>query len=177
MKNLLAGIFCAFLSVGSFANTLDFYLNGKKVESISLSTLKKGSLSKKQSVVGSLDQTLYNIWRKVHRTYRGYELFELLDHIYGQNWKKNKKIIFKALDGYQQESTIKDLIVAAKGKVGMVSYTETGKSGFTPFFRKSKKVDPGPVYLVWAGFTPRDVGQHHKTLKWPYQLKSIELKN
>lgn len=67
------------------------------------------------------------------------------------------------------------MVEVAKDKVGYISYTETGKNGFSKFYRKDKVVDPGPLYLVWSNFTEKDKATHGDILKWPYQLKTIEL--
>ena len=59
--------------------------------------------------------------------------------------------------------------------MGLISYKEKGSSGFTKFLRKEKQVDPGPIYLVWSNFSEKDKASHGDALKWPYQLKVIDV--
>jgi hypothetical protein len=164
-------------STSSFASELIFKLDDKVVLKLNDSDLKKGVLDIKGELVGSVDKTLFNAWRGYERTYRGYSFYELLNSVYGADWVKYKKITFTALDGYKQIARIKKMLSSAKGKAGYIAYTETGKKGFSKFKRKKKVVNPGPFYLVWSNFNEKDKASHGDHLKWPYQLKTINLKS
>ena len=94
---------------------------------------------------------------------------------YGKKWRKSKRVSFKALDGYTQVIATSKMLKAAKGKKGLIAYKEKDREGFTPVKRKEKTVDPGPLYLVWSNFTEKEKASHGDALKWPYQLKSIEV--
>ena len=159
-----------------FANDLFFQKNGKTIQSINVKDLKSGNLKIKNKKLISQDKTLYNAWRSYSRTYRGYDFYELLDTVYGKEWMSAKTITFAATDGYKQIANIKRMLKSAKSKKGMISYTEAGKDGFSHFSRKEKVIDPGPLYLVWSNFSDTDKASHGDNLKWPYQLKSINLK-
>ncbi|MBT3984139.1 MAG: hypothetical protein HOE90_22480 [Bacteriovoracaceae bacterium] len=165
-----------FASFSVFSSELILKQNGKIINKIDIVSIKSGQFSSNGKFIGSLDKTLFNAWRGYERTYRGYSFYELLDVIYGENWRKAKTISFYALDGYKQVANISKMIRSSHGKPGYLSYTETGKKGFSKFKRKNKIVDPGPLYLVWSNFSESDKASHGDTLKWPYQLKTIEIK-
>lgn len=168
-------ILLVFTPLLSFASSLTFKLDSKEIKTIKSSKIKSGLIEINKTFVGSVDKTLNNAWRGYERTYRGYNFFEFLTAVYGEDWKNYQRIKFTALDGYTQVASIKNMIEVAKNKIGYISYTETGKKGFSKFYRKEKIVDPGPLYLVWSNFTEKDKATHGDILKWPYQLKTIEL--
>lgn len=176
MMSVFKILICSFLFLSSFANDLIFTKNDKVVVKIKLQDLKSGRLKIGDNYIGSLDKTLFNAWRAYERTYRGYNFFELLDAVYGADWKKAKTINFKATDGYKQIANIKRMLDSSKGKQGYISYTETGKDGFTFYKRKEKIIDPGPIYLVWSNFSGEDKASHGDNLKWPYMLETINIK-
>lgn len=158
------------------AKSLTFEVNGKKISHLSGKTLSSGVLTFKKVQIGSVDRTLFNIWRKVDRTYRGYDLYEVLDEVFGSEWRKAKQLSFEALDGYRQTVKISKMLRSAEDDhFGLIAFKETGKKGFTKFIRKGKWVDLGPYYIVWNGFERGDKASHDHPLKWPYQLKTINL--
>ena len=160
-----------------FATELIFKVDGKEVKVFNASQIKSGLLKGESSFVGTYDLTLFNAWRRYHRTYRGYDFYELLDSVFGKDWRSYKKIQFKSLDGYEQSVRIKNMLKSSKGKSGLLAYTESGKKGFTPYYKKNKVIDPAPYYLVWSHFSNEDKATHGDNLKWPYQLIQIELKS
>lgn len=165
----LAGLFCLNLH----AANLEFQKNETVVKTLAGKELKQGTLSAGNKAV---DVEVFNVWRKYKKSYTGYELFSLLDSVYGKEWRQAKQVTFIALDGYRQTAKVADMIKAAEGKTGLVAYKETNKAGFTSFTRGKKTVDPGPLYLVWTGLTEENKARHSDTLKWPYQLKTINIK-
>ncbi len=159
----------------AFANDLIFKQDGKIIKKISLADLKTGKIEFNKKSVSAVDKNVFNAWRGYEKTYRGYSLYDLLDLVYGADWNKNKKLIFTALDEYKQISRIHRMLESAKGKMGLIAYTEVGQDGFTKFNRGEKSIDPGPIYLVWTNFKESDKATHGDHLKWPYQLSTIEL--
>ena len=69
------------------------------------------------------------------------------------------------------------MIKASAGKTGLISYKEKDKSGFTFVKKGEKEIDPGPFYLVWSNFNDKDKATYGDALKWPYQLKEINIVN
>lgn len=174
MKNIML-ISSALLSLGASAKNLDFKLNGKTKKTFSHKSFSSGKITINGKEIGSIDKTLFNVWRQYKRTYRGYSFHELLDAVYGKSWRSAHKIVFMASDGYRQTANIQDMLNASEKKNGYIAFTETGKKGFSTFQRGKKTIDPGPFYLVWRGFDKSEKAKHENILKWPYQLKVINI--
>ncbi|OUR96816.1 hypothetical protein A9Q84_10780 [Halobacteriovorax marinus] len=160
-----------FLSLNVFSAELGLKKNGELLKIVSLSTTHSGKILG----IKAKEINLYNAWRGYSRTYVGYALYNLLDNVYGESWKSARTISFKAIDGYTMVVRIKKMLKAAKGKVGLLAFKEKGKSGFTPVKKGAKLVDPAPYYLVWSNFSDGDKASHGDNLKWPYQLKEINI--
>lgn len=169
------GFLLLMLVSNVFASDLIFKRDGEIVKKISLADLKAGEVEFDKKSISAVDKNVFNTWRGYEKTYRGYSLYELLELVYGSDWKKDKKLIFTALDEYKQISRIHRMLKSAQGKMGLIAYTEAGKDGFTKFSRKNKSIDLGPIYLVWTNFNESDKATHGDHLKWPYQLSTIEL--
>ena len=172
MKGLFLALL-ALLATEVFAENLVFKLNDKVRATFERDDFTSGRVLFNGSEIGSIDKTLFNAWRQYERTYRGYALYELLDAVYGKDWRKAEKIVFVALDGYRQVAKIEDMLNASRKRNGYVAFGETGKKGFSKFKRGSKTIDPGPFYLVWSGFVPGEQARHGDILKWPFQLKTV----
>lgn len=169
MKALIALLI--FMSFPVHANQLLFKLKNKDVVSLSIETMKTGSVARMKSS----DVTLYNADRGYQRTYQGYELFTLLDSIYGKSWRNQKKITFTAADGSSQQVPIGDMLRSAKNKKGYLAYSEKGKNGFTFIEKSGHKIDPAHLYLVWSNFSTRTPASSLPALKWPYQLAVVSI--
>ena len=167
------------LNLSVHAEDLVFKLNGKVIKSFAYKDLNTGEVSANRRFVGSVDKTIFNPLKGYERTYRGYDLFEMLDVVYGNSWREARMIKFHALDNYRQMTTIKKMVEEAGSKKrGYISYKETGKRGserFSTYLRNGKKVVLGPYYLIWSGFGRKDKISGRDHLKWPYQLKTIEI--
>ncbi len=155
-----------------FSATLEFKKDSGSFKSVTLSEMKTGKVFN----INSQEVSLYNIWRKDTKTYEGYAFYELLNYVYGKSWKDAKFITFKALDGYTVGTEVKAMLEASSGRAGFVSYKEKGKKGFTMAKKGKKVIDPGPFYLVWSNFKEGDKAAHVDALKWPYQLKEVDIK-
>jgi len=169
MKALLLAVL--LLPGSAFAGTLDFKRNGKVVKSFSVEEVRQGKLGKTKVV----EAELFNAWRGYSRVYVGYDFFKVLDAVYGKKWRKSTMIKFVATDGYLSHSNTKPMLKAAAGKTGLISYKEKDKEGFTVFKKGDKEIDPGPLYLVWSNFSESDRAAYADILKWPYQLKEIDV--
>lgn len=157
------------------AANLVFKLKGAEVASFSSEQIKSGELLHKHGKLKSSDVKIFNVFRGYERTYEGYDLFTLLDVVYGQGWKTSRKISFLAADGYIQFAFTPKMLKAAQGKNGHLAFAEEGKNGFTLIEKQGKQIDPGPFYLVWTNFSEADKASHGDTLKWPYQLVTINI--
>lgn len=178
MKNLwllLSILFCFSIH----AEDLVFKLNGKVIQSFQYKELNSGEVGANGRHVGSVDKTIFNPIKGYERTYRGFDLYEMLDVVYGNSWREAKMIKFHALDNYKQMTTVKKMLAeATETKRGYISYKETGKRGqerFSTYIRNGKKVILGPYYLIWSGFKRGDKISSQDHLKWPYQLKTVEI--
>lgn len=167
------------LSLSLHAEDLVFKLNGKVIKSFAYKSLNTGEVGANKRYVGSVDKTIFNPIKGYERTYRGFDLFEMLDVVYGNSWRKAKMIKFHALDNYRQMTSIKSMLTAAGNKKrGYIAYKETGKRGserFSTYQRNGEKVVLGPYYLIWSGFNRGDHVTDRDPLKWPYQLKTVEI--
>ena len=175
MKRIVA-IFLVLISSHVDAKRLEFKRDDIVKIAFDSKTFASGRIDILGREIGSVDKTLFNAWRQYERTYRGYSFYELLDAIYGKDWRKAHKINFVSADGYRQTVTIKKMLRASKKKNGYIAFTETGKKGFSRFKRGGKIIDPESFYLVWSGFPkggPR--AKHTDPLKWPFQLRTIHL--
>ncbi len=140
--------------------------------------LKKIPLEELKSIkdIETIQSHVYNPWRDHEKNYIGYNFYKFLDFAYGKEWRKGKKIHFKALDGYQQISNIKEMLRLSNNTYSpILAYREKDHKSFRTFNNKNKTVDPGPVYLLWSGFKKVDKVSHGDVLKWPYQLKEINV--
>lgn len=169
MKALLALLLLVSFSVE--ANQLLFKMKNKDVMSLSIDAMKSGTAAK----VKASDVSLYNADRGYQRTYQGYDLFAMLDSVYGKSWRSQKKITFTAADGSSQFVQIKDMIKAAQNKKGYLAYSEKGKNGFTFIEKSGHKIDPAHLYLVWSNFSTRTPASSAPALKWPYQMAVISI--
>lgn len=162
-----------FFSFNAFASSLTFKENGKVLNTTTIESIKQGSLAG----VKKTEVTFYNPWRKNGFTYNGYDLFSVLTSVYGEKWKSASVIKLIAQDGYASISNIKAMIKAAEGKSGILAYSEKNQKGFSLVKRGERKIDPGPLYLIWTGFKKGNKVTYGDALKWPYQLKEIEIVN
>jgi len=169
-------LFCFFACItGLQAAELVFRSNGKELASISMGKIRSAEIKTRHGSVKAMELGLYNVFRQSEHVYEGYDFFQLLDAVYGKDWKKRKTLSFTAADGYVQFCLIDKMLVAAKGKTGFLAYAEKGLEGLGKFMKNGKQVDPGPLYLVWSNFSKADKASHADVLKWPYQLASINL--
>lgn len=163
----------------SFGEDLVFKLNGKVVKSFPYKSLNTGEVGHNNRNVGSVDKTIFNPIKGYERTYRGYDLYEILDVVYGNSWREAKMIKFHALDNYKQITSVKKMLAeAGNDRRGYISFKETGKRGeerFSTYVRNGKKVILGPYYLIWSGFKRGDKVSTKDHMKWPYQLKTVEI--
>ena len=168
---LICATYAQAMALGN--ESLKFLKNGNAVGEYSLSDAKTGTVQNLKSI----EIELFNAWRNYTKIYVGYEFYNVLNKIYGKNWIQQKTISFKSLDGYRVEVKISEMLKSSKGKTGLIAYQEKGRSGFTLVKKGEQNIDPGPFYLVWSNFKVGDKATYGDTLKWPYQLVEIDLKN
>jgi hypothetical protein len=163
---LLLLILC--LSAQVYADSIAFKKNTLDVNKITLEQFKNDTKNLKELEVK-------NVWRQDIKTYVGIGLYEILDRVYGTNWRDAKMISFKAQDGYTQTTKISLMLQMSEGKLGLIAISEKDKSGFTSFMKNKASINPGPFYLVWSNFSDLEKASHGDALKWPYQLKEINI--
>jgi hypothetical protein len=168
-------IFLAIFTTQVLGADLIFKFKGRPVESVSLNKIKSGKLKFKSGDIHAASVKIFNVFRGYERTYEGYEFFELLNIVYGTSWQQKEKIIFTSSDGYHQIALIAPMLKSAKNKMGYIAFGEKGQSAFTPIIKNGKKIDPGPLYLVWTNFSVEDKASHGDIIKWPYQLSDIDI--
>ena len=164
-------VLLASVASGAFAGNLIFRLDGEVKATFKIANFVSGRVVVNGDEIGSVDKTLFNAWRQYERTYRGYAFYELMDAVHGKKWRKAKKIVFVALDGYRQTSGIKDMLDASRKKNGYVAFTETGKKGFSKFKRGGKTVEPRAVLLGLERLHP---GREGETLGYTQVALSVE---
>ena len=174
MKNIVMMLLVLFSS-HVHAKSLRFKWDRETKITFDSKTFASGRLDIHGGEIGSLDKTLFNAWRQYERTYRGYAFYELLDVIYGKEWRKAHKVTFVSADGYRQTVTIDEMLKASEKKYGYIAFTETGKTGFSKFRRGKRIIDPESFYLVWSGFARGHQAKHSDPLKWPFQLRTIRI--
>lgn len=162
-------------STHAFAVDLNFKIKGVPLEVVSLNKIKSGKLKFKRGIINATEVKVYNVFRGYEKTYEGYDFYELLNLVYGKDWQQKEKLTFTSTDGYHQIVLIAPMIKATQNKVGYIAFTEKGKNGFTLVEKEGKKIDPGPLYLVWTNFSANDKASHGDIIKWPYQLSDIDI--
>lgn len=140
------------------------------------SMVQSGHLLVKRQNIKSEVVEVYDIVRKKKVKYVGYAFEPLLDIVYGKDWREKYKLHFIASDGYRVSGKIKELLADADGPKGFLVFKEENQKGFTPYKKGKKEKELGPYYLIWSGVTEANEKKYLKTHKWPYQLKTINLK-
>ncbi|MDD4973820.1 MAG: hypothetical protein PHY93_05685 [Bacteriovorax sp.] len=159
----------------AFSEDLVFKLKGRPLEIVSLIKIKSGKLKFKSGDINATTVKLFNVFRGYERTYDGYAFYELLNLVYGKAWQQKEKLICTSSDSYHHIAVITPMIKSAKNNMGYIAFGEKGITGFTPIIKSGKKIDPGPLYLVWTNFTAKDRASHGDIIKWPYQLSEIDI--
>jgi hypothetical protein len=154
---------------------LIFKLKGVQIQSVSLREIRSHEMHLKLGNIKAQKVQLFNVFRGVDKTYEGYNFYELLSLVYGPSWQQNQRISFTSLDGYHQSSPMALLLKETKDKTGYLAFKEEHLSGFLPFKKSDKTIDPGPLYLVWSHFSKFDKASHGDIIKWPYQLAEINI--
>jgi len=109
----------------------------------------------------------YDPMYKKEKKYRGFELRDVLQFGFGDEWKNSDytDIAFEALDGYVAVSSILKL----KEPGGYIVFSDLDFEDWEPI--SIKEATPGPFYLVWTGMDQTTKNEY----PWPWQLSSINL--
>lgn len=177
MKAIFISLF--LVSTALNADTLKFKLQNQVLENVDSKEWRSGHWDKEdKTTLKEIELTLFNVTTEKETTYIGYDFEQVMDHIYGKNWRNYKRIIFKAKDGFVRASLVKVVLNALKNnQKGLIAFKEKDKEGFS-LIKKRKNLDPGDFYLVWTGFKKGDdLVENANTLIWPYQLKEIKVAN
>jgi cytochrome c2 len=154
-------IFLILLGSVCQAQNLDFYIDNKKIESLSIKQMVK--LSGQKDIVL---KSKYSKFRK--KNYRGLPLKNLMEKVFKENWKNTdySEIIFVATDGYQAYSTKQVL----NNQGGLVTFKDLDRdSGWE--LVDARQANPAPFFLVWQGKKQTPANK----FPWPWAIKSIQL--
>ncbi len=139
-----------------------FSKNGKVYKQLSVAEMKK--------TVGEARLKTIEPHDKKEVVYIGFDFSKLLTAVYGDEWKKMKKITFKCSDGFNP-------LVDPKLFLKQTSFLVYAKEGTADFTLKKdndggKIVDMSPYYLTWD---ISNAPQLNNVNNRPYQLVSIDL--
>lgn len=173
---MFKSIILSFLVIENlFSYDLSFKYHHKDHLKIRKAEIYKGNIVIKEKNIKSQVVSLFDILFFQDKTYRGYPLFKILDAVYGAEWRKQRKITFIAGDGYRQNAKINLMLENSKEHQPFIVF-QTGEGGTIPKLKKGKRqIEMGPYYLVWTKMTKENKKKLYKFLKWPYQLKTINI--
>lgn len=169
MKNILLCIAVFFTithseisKAASPLREITFLQNGKVVKKVNQNDLKK--------LVGEVQLQTIEPHDKSQVTYVGFLLNKVLDAVYGEGWRKTKKIKFTCLDGYSPQL---DHTLFFKHEA-YLTYAKAGSEQFS--LKKNneggKIVDMSPYYLTWDA---RKSSVLNNVNNRPYQLSAIDV--
>ncbi len=153
----------AFAVPSTAANPeFSFSQNGKLVKKLSVLEMKK--------LVGEYQLKTIEPHNKSQVTYVGLDFDKLLTAVYGESWKKTKKINFRCLDGYNP-------LIDHKLFLKHDAYLTYAVFGQKEFLLKKnnergKVIDMRPFYLTWD--TEKSPTLNNVNNR-PYQLTAIDL--
>lgn len=147
-----------------WAQDVVFKNHGKVVKTLSISDMEKTIVSRKI--------TVFEPHEEVNREYVGFSTNELLDAVYGNDWRKAEEILFTCVDSYQPS------IPSAKFQKyeSFLVFKHADQSAFSLHTKVQNNdfVQLGPTYLIWDNL------QHSELLPegaddWPYQVTALDL--
>lgn len=119
-------------------------------------------------------------WVRVHEPYedrevgfRGVALREVLDAVYGEDWRHAEELLFTCRDGYQPTVPVARVLAHR----AWLAFEREGDVGFTIRKHESgrwQRVELGPFYLVWENLGVAEL-LRDRDYGWPYQLVGIDL--
>lgn len=159
------------------AQNLIFKLNGKEIFILKEENITQAKIKINDQQLNEVQTKLYNAWRGYSKKYVGFSFFKSLEAVYGKEWTLSQKIVFQATDNYSSIINTKKMLdhIKQNKNIGLIAYKEAGSDGFTMLKKGNKNIDLGPFYLVWTNFNDGNKVTHGDILKWPYQLKEINL--
>jgi len=98
---------------------------------------------------------------------------QLLDFVYGRDWRSEEELLFTCSDGYQPTVPVARVLEHA----AWLAFDRSGIDGFSLLKRESgsrKRIQLGPYYLVWENLDDEQV-RRQGDYGWPYQLVNIDL--
>lgn len=160
IKTFLIFILLGFTQGGAEENPeLGFLVSDKRKEVLKLYELK----NRLDSHTIRINDPIYG----KEKTYRAFRLGEVLDLVYGDEWKNEEysDISFHAKDGYEAVSDISKM----KEGGGYLVFRDMEYENWEPI--GDKKADPSPFYIVWEGNNQKAENGY----PWPWQLDTINL--
>lgn len=152
-------------SAQSLAQSIDirFQQNDRLVRAVPLGDLGKLSPAKVLTVWDP------NEGKKI--TYRGYPLTDVLNKVFGAEWKDSEHVLFVCADGFK--SSVPRSIVEAQES--LLAFERVG-SGFSlnNRYQAEKSVKLAPLYLVWNNLKNEEL-RKEGSASWPYQIVGIEV--
>ena len=148
----------------AWSQELTFKSYGKEAKNFSLVELENLVPPKKINVIEPHES--------VQREYLGFAVNDVLNAVYGKNWKKAEEILFTCSDGYQPSIPVSRF----KKYKGYLVFKRTDSNKFTVRnkLQNNEVVALGPYYLIWDN--KKDA--YLKMLgasDWPYQVTTFDL--
>ncbi len=139
--------------------SLKFLISGIIVKDVDLKELEGN--------IEAHEIKFYDPMYKKEKKYRGFELRDVLQLGFGDEWKNSDytDIAFEALDGYVSVSSISKF----REPGGYIVFSDLDFTNWEPI--SIKEATPGPFYLVWTGKDQTTKNEY----PWPWQLSSINL--
>lgn len=168
MTHYVLGAFLYLVAIvahaGTTASQLKFKDHGKEVQT--------NEQSKLETLSPAQNWTIYEPHEKRERTYRVIPFNQLMDKIYGTQWRKAEEILFTCSDGYQPSIPTAKFLKYDAGIAFPANATDTFELVNT--LQNNEKILLGPYYLVWNNSKSPDLKKEGAS-DIPYQLVGIDL--
>jgi len=161
MLKLICLVFCVGLSLA--AETITFKRAGQTVKALSVEEVKK--------LVPSKTLPIFELHDDKEKHYTGLPMNELLDAIYGKDWKKSQEVLFTCRDGYQPTVPTVEF---TQWPSYLTYAIEGGAFVVDNKAQNEKNIDLSPFYLVWDTITRPELKKKGMGY-WPYQLIGVDL--
>ncbi len=171
-KNLFLGLsfllyfFSITYNLKVFAQNITFKIQNNIVKEISIADLKKNLKISSMEVIEPHEN------KKI--VYSGFKIKEVLNYIYGKNWKKNELVLFICADGYKDPISAEKIFIENP----LLAIEKKGSSDFSVNnqLQNQKNIPLAPMYLVWNNINNSQLLAEGSN-GWPYQVVSLELTN
>ena len=143
-------------------------MHGLFAQEINFPNAKTYTLNELKEKFKTKEVGVFNYITNSVETFIAFDFKEVLNTLYGEQWKKNKYIRFKTLDKY--EPIIE--IYKFTNREPYLAFQKKYSQGFNMAFSKSKIVDLAPYFLIWVEDYKSGAARrfHH----WPHKVTGVE---